>query len=76
MGLWMPHYYNETFWHNLASLLFFFLVMLRRRMWDLSPGIKPVPPAVERLSANHQTIREVSAFLFIDAVPEELFSHK
>ena len=65
-------YFGIT-WHH---CFFFFLVTLRRGMWDLSPGIKPVPPAVERPSANRQTIREVSAFLSIDTVPEELFSHK
>ena len=41
-------------WHH----RFFFLVMLHMRHVDLSPGIKPVPRAVEAWRPNHWTTRE------------------
>ena len=35
-------------------------------MWDIRPGIEPVPPALEVQSLNHWTAREVPLGTFSD----------
>ena len=67
--VFLPKSEDFKTWHN----PFFCCLSLKKKifwpcpwsMWDLWPGIEPLPPAVEGQSLNHRTTREVPLFISV-----------